>query len=277
MAQRGADLRIAGVRAHVTVTTRVIPVDPTVFIGPYPFRDVPHPDPDALLRVMDREQIARAWVGNLGAPFQADPAASNRELLARLAPHRERLDPAPTIRSGVAGWERALADAAAAGTAAIRVYPAHWRLSSDDSALRELAIAAGERRLPVILTVRFEDLRQRKPDDTAGDLAPQVVRTLARAGAGVRLVVCAAGKDFIEEVHWGLTPAEQARVSWDISWIWGPPEDHLAKLLRTVGANRFVFGSQWPLRLVQSPIANLELLPGDVADANLGNPAALFA
>lgn len=261
----------------MTVTTGMIPVDPSVFIGPYPFRDVPHPDPDALLRVMDRERIARAWVGHLPGPFQPDSAASNRELMARLAPHRERLEPAPTIRCGVAGWERTLDDAVAAGAAAIRVYPAHWRLASDDSALRELAIAAGERKVPVVLTVRFEDLRQRQPDDTAGDLVPQVVRTLARAGPGVRLIVSAAGKDFIEEVHWGLTPEEQARVCWDISWVWGPPEDHLAKLLRTIGAARFVFGSQWPLRLVQSPVANLELLPDDVADATLTNPSALFA
>ena len=57
----------------------------------------------------------------------------------------------------------------------------------------------------------------------------------------------------IEEVHWGLTPDEQRRVFWDISWIWGPPEDHLAKLFRTIGSKRFVFGTQWPLRLAQTP------------------------
>jgi predicted TIM-barrel fold metal-dependent hydrolase len=31
--------------------------------------------------------------------------------------------------------------------------------------------------------------------------------------------------------------------------------------LQTVGADRFLFGSAWPLRLVQSPIASLDLLP----------------
>ena len=84
--------------------------------------------------------------------------------------------------------------------------------------------------------------------------------------------VSAAGRDLIEEVHWGLTPGEQARVWWDISWIWGPPEDHLAKLFRSMGSERFVFGSQWPLRLVQSPKANLELLPPDLAHYTLGDP-----
>ena len=136
--------------------------------------------------------------------------------------------------------------------------------------MRELAIAAGELGLSLVLTVRFEDLRQRHPLDAAGDLSAATVRSLARAGEPVRLVVTAAGREMIEEVHWGLTPAEQRRVFWDISWIWGPPEDHLAKLFRTVGAERFVFGSQWPLRLTQAPRANLDLLPDDLRPASLG-------
>lgn len=252
-------------------------VDPTVFVGPYPYRDVPHPDPEFLLKVMEREQIAHAWVGHLPAPFQEDPAASNRELLRIIGPHREKLSPALAINPALMGWNHALEQAGSLGAAAIRTYPAHWKLGPDHTGLRELALAAGEARLPLILTVRFEDLRQRDIRDTAGDLIPQVVRTLARLGPGVRLIVSAAGKEFVEEVHWGLTPEEQRRVCWDISWIWGPPEDHLAKLFRRIGSERFIFGSQWPLRLVQSPVANLELLPDDVANAKLGDPSKLFA
>ena len=76
----------------------------------------------------------------------------------------------------------------------------------------------------------------------------------------------------IEEVHWGLTPEERARVFWDISWIWGPPEDHLAQLFRTMGAERFVFGTAWPLRLAQTPRANLALLDDEARDTALANP-----
>jgi hypothetical protein len=94
---------------------------------------------------------------------------------------------------------------------------------------------------------------------------------LARTSESVRIVVTAAGRDMIEEVHWGLTPAEQQRVFWDISWIWGPPEDHLAKLLRAIGEKRFVFGTQWPLRLTQTPRANLDLLPDDLRGVRLGD------
>src|SRR5581483_5229980 len=101
------------------------------------------------------------------------------------------------------------------------------------------------------------------------------VRVLARAGDAVRLVVVAAGRDMIEEVHWSLTREEQERVFWDISWLWGPPEDHLAKLFRTIGADRFVFGTHWPLRLTQTPRANLDLLPDDVRGARLADAGTI--
>jgi hypothetical protein len=156
------------------------------------------------------------------------------------------------------------------------VYPTHWQLGSGDAQLAALAVACAETQLAVILTVRFEDLRQRHALDTAGDLQPASVRALARVDSKVRLIVTAAGRDFIEEVHWGLTPEEQRRVWWDFSWVWGPPEDHLAKLFRAIGSERFVYGTHWPLRLTQAPRANLDLLPDDLRDARLADPARLF-
>ncbi|HLA88998.1 MAG TPA: hypothetical protein VJL28_01045 [Gemmatimonadaceae bacterium] len=251
-------------------------IDVNALIGSYPFRVVPHPEPDALVRVMDREGIRRAWVGHLPSAFHRDPSAGNAELSVALKPHADRLTPVPAIRPDWPRWEHAVRHAAESGAAAVRAYPPQWQLGPHDALLRELALACGAARLPLLLTVRFEDIRQRHPLDTAGDLSAAAVRSLARAGDAVRLVVTAAGRDLIEEVHWGLTPEEQRRVVWDISWIWGPPEDHLAKLLRTIGAARFVYGTHWPLRLSQTPRANLDLLPDDLASARLADPERLF-
>lgn len=251
-------------------------IDVNALIGPYPFRYVPHPDPEVLVRVMDREGIASAWVGHLPSAFHRDPASGNSQLYTALEPHRARLRPVPAIRPDWPGWQAALRTAVDAGAVAIRAYPPQWQLGPSDARLVELALACGAERLPLLLTVRFEDLRQRSPLDVAGDLQAQTVRHLARAGENVRIVVTAAGKDMIEEVHWGLTPDEQRRVLWDISWIWGPPEDHFAKLLRAIGPERFVFGTHWPLRLTQNPRANLDLLPDDLAHATLGDPSNFF-
>jgi hypothetical protein len=251
--------------------------DVNTLIGPYPFRHVPHPDPDVLVRVLDREGIANAWVGHLPSAFYRDPTAGNVELFAALRPFADRLQPVPTVRPDWPRWQAALRDAGSAGAVAIRAYPPLWGLGPHDGGMRELAIAAGEQGMPLVLTVRFEDLRQRHPMDTVGDLSAAAVRALARAGDAVRLVVTAGGRDLIEEVHWGLTPAEQQRVFWDISWIWGPPEDHLAKLFRTIGASRFVFGTQWPLRLTQTPRATLDLLPADARSMEMATADTVCA
>lgn len=251
-------------------------LDVNALIGPYPFRFVPHPDPDVLERVLDREGLTGAWVGHLPSAFYRDTNAGNAQLYTALARHSARLRPVPAIRPDWPDWERTLRTAIEAGAPAVRVYPAHWQMGPGDPRLAELALACGAAKLAITLTVRFEDVRQRHPHDVAGDLQAAAVRALARVGSGVRLIVTAAGREFIEEVHWGLTAEEQRRVVWDFSWVWGPPEDHLAKLFRSMGSDRFVFGTQWPLRLTQNPLANLDLLPDDLAGATLADATRLF-
>jgi hypothetical protein len=142
-----------------------------------------------------------------------------------------------------------------------------------DASMLELASACGEARLPLVLTTRFEDPRQRHWMDTAGDLTGAAIRAIVRASPRVRVLVTSAGRALIEEVHWGLTPEERARLWWDISWLWGPPEDDLAHLFRTVGPHHFLYGTGWPLRLVQTPKANLELLPDELIGAQLATVA----
>jgi len=144
-----------------------------------------------------------------------------------------------------------------------------------DQSMRALALACGELRVPLVLTVRFEDARQRSALDVAGDLTAAHVRTLARAGESVRLVVTGAGRELLEETHWSLTPDEQRRVYWDFAWVWGPPEDHFAHLVRTIGAERFVYGTHWPLRLTQNPRANLELLPDSLRAAAISDASSI--
>ena len=252
-----------------------MPLDVHTYIGAYPFRHLPHPDPDVLVRVLAREGVEGAWVGHLPSAFWRDPSHGNAALYAALEPHRAVLAPAPCVRPDWPAWERQLREAVDRGAPAVRAYPPQWGLAAGHPALRALADAAGEAGLVLLLTVRFEDVRQRHWMDSAGDLTAAAVRDLARACPRARLVVVGAGREMIEETVWGLTAAERARVWWDISWIWGPPEDHLAHLLRTVGADRFVYGSGWPLRLTQTPKANLELLPDELAHVRLADARGL--
>lgn len=249
-------------------------IDCAAYIGPYPFRQLPHPDPEVLVRVLEREGLAGAWVGYLPAPWQRDPAPGNDALFAALAPH-PTLRPAPVVRPDWPAWERTLTDVVARGAAAVRAYPVHWGMGPHDPRMQALAQACGAIGVPLVLTVRFEDLRQRSPLDVAGDLTAAHVRALARVHESVRLIILGAGRELLEETHWGLTPDEQRRVHWDFAWIWGPPEEHLAHLFRTIGSHRFVYGTHWPLRLVQNSRAGLDLLPADLRSAGIADAQVL--
>jgi hypothetical protein len=238
-----------------------VPIDVNALIGPYPYRYVPHPDPEVLVSVLQREQLRGAWVGHLPSAFYRDPSHGNEILFTAVAVHRSVLHPVPALRPDWPHWERTLRALHEMGAVAVRAYPPQWGMGPGDPHMARLAAACGEIGLPLVLTVRFEDLRQRHHLDVAGDLGAASIRAIVRADSRVRVLVTAAGREAIEESHWGLTPAERARLWWDISWIWGPPEDHLAHLFRTIGAERFVYGTHWPMRLTQNPRANLDLLP----------------
>jgi hypothetical protein len=255
------------------------PIDVSAWIGHYPFRDIPHPDPEVLVRVLEREGYGGAWVGHLPGAFHRDVAPSNRSLYAALKPHRSLLHPAPMVRPDWPGWERELDTAVNEGAAAIRIYPAQWALGPSHPAIQELTSACAGVGLPLHITVRFEDLRQRHGLDTAGDVSAAFIRSVARqqptaTGAHAVVVVAGAGRELIEEVHWGLTPHEQARVFYDFHWVWGPPDHHFSHLVRTLGTSRLAHSSWWPLRLTQQSRALISLLPDDVYSPGIASEFA---
>ncbi|MEQ1690052.1 MAG: hypothetical protein ABMA00_02110 [Gemmatimonas sp.] len=243
------------------------PIDVTAWIGQYPFRDIPHPEPEVLVRVLEREGFGGAWVGHLPGAFHRDPVPSNRALYAALRPHRTTLQPTPIVRPDWPGWERQLLEASEQGAPAVRVYPAQWGLGPQHPALSELSDACAAVGIAIHVTLRFEDLRQRHGLDGAGDVQAATLRGMARrrrGKAGAVLVVAGAGREVVEETHWGLTPDEQAGVFYDFHWHWGPPEDHFGHLVRTVGPSRLAWSSWWPLRLTQQSRSLIELLPDDL-------------
>ena len=234
-------------------------LDLNAFVGAYPFRRVPGTSPDALLRAMDRVKVEQAWVTHLPGVFWRDPAAGN-PWLYETAAKQDRLRPIPAVHPGLDGWIDALKEAKAAGAPAVRCDPTYYGIEPTGAEMLALARACGSEGIPLMLAVRLEDARQRHPNDRASELPPSSVRTLIRSDPALRLVVTHADRGFVEEVHFGSTPEESSRIWWDICWIWGPPEDHLETLLRTVGVERFVFGTGQPLRLPETSVAKLDLL-----------------
>ena len=115
-------------------------IDVAAYVGSYPFRHLPHPDPDVLVRVLERERLAGAWVGYLPSVWQRDPAPGNTALFAALEPY-PTLRPAPIVRPDWPRWEHTLEEALDRGAAAIRAQVLHVGIAAD------LHINAGARQL----------------------------------------------------------------------------------------------------------------------------------
>src|SRR6266550_2425593 len=253
MEERGAHLPAR------RVPVRLMRLDVNVFLGAYPYRRVPGTSPEAVLGAMERVGIDEAWVTHLPGLFWQAPPEGNAWLYETTARER-RLKPVPAVHPGLAGWEEVLGEAVDRGAPAVRCDPTYCGLDPAGAEMRVLTAACGAAHLPLLLAVRLEDARQRHPNDRAPELPAAAVRALLRSDAELRLVVTHADRAFVEEVHFGSTPEEAARVWWDISWIWGAPEDHLETLLRTIGVERFLFGTGQPLRLPETSVAKLDLL-----------------
>jgi predicted TIM-barrel fold metal-dependent hydrolase len=240
--------------------TTLAGVDHNALIGPYPFRRLPEPTAERLLAELDKVGVARAWVGHVPSIFYRDVASGNDELFTALEPHRQRLLPAPAVNPVYPGWAREVERARREGCPAVRSYPSHFGFDAAGPALRELAAACAEAGLELVLTVRLEDRRQRHPLDGARELIGADLRHAVRAHPSLKLLVTCADRALIEEVHFGSTPQEAARLRWDISWIWGPPEDHLAHLAKSLGPERLVFGSHFPFRLPEAAAVKLDFM-----------------
>jgi hypothetical protein len=234
-------------------------IDVSAFLGAYPYRRVPGTSPGALRDAMDRAGIDEAWVSHLPSLFWRSPADGN-EWLYEAARAERRFRAVPALHPGLSGWEEVLGDAADREAPAVRCDPTFYGLEPAGAEMRVLAAACGAAQVSLLMAVRLEDARQRHPNDRASELPAAAVRALLRSDDDVRMIVTHADRAFIEEVHFGATPEEAARVWWDITWIWGPPEDHLETLLATVGVGRFVFGTGQPLRLPEASVAKLDLL-----------------
>ena len=234
------------------------PIDVNVFLGAYPYRKVPGTTPQAVLAAMDRVGVTRAWVTHLPSLFWKDPAEGN-DWLYEVCANQNRFIPVPALHPELASWRAVLDQASRRPVAAIRCDPQYLAINPVGRPMLDVAAAAGDAGIPLMMAVKLEDMRQRHPNDVAGDLAPSVVRTLIRHHPRLRLVVTHADRGFIEEVHFGSTPEEASRIWWDICWIWGPPEDHLKTLVGTIGAERFLFGTGMPLRLPENGPAKLDL------------------
>lgn len=156
-------------------------IDASAHLGPYPFRALPVITAEQMLARMDRLGIDGALISSLPAVFYRDGHRGNAELHAETRPHRRRLFPLATINPTYADWEHCLDQAVSEwGMKGVALAPEHHGYKLTDEPGRQALAKISALGVPVVLTQRLEDRRQRHAWDQAEDLrGPDLVAAAA--------------------------------------------------------------------------------------------------
>lgn len=223
-----------------------------------------------LLRTMDDAGIDKGLA--LGVGIKASVVARTNEFIGSVP--RDRLVPMGTVHPELSTEEnlKSLKDN---GIVGVKLHPLFQALSLSDPRVRDICAALADEGMPVISHVGAGG------DAEANDRgAPAALRKLADEIPSLTLIAC----------HYGgyhrLDEAEEhvvgSRVTLETSW---PPTlaelepDRLVALIRRHGADRVVFGSDWPMADPAAEIAairNLGLTADEVDGILGGNIARLL-
>jgi predicted TIM-barrel fold metal-dependent hydrolase len=204
-----------------------------------------------LLRTMDDAGIDRGLA--LGVGIKASAVARTNEFIGTVP--RDRLVPMGTVHPDLPVEEnvRSLKDN---GIVGVKLHPLFQVLSLSDPRLRDILAALAEEGMPVISHVGAGG------DDEANERgAPDALRRLADDLPDLTLIAC----------HYGgyhrLDEAEEhvvgSRVILETSW---PPTladlepERLIAIIRRHGADRVIFGSDWPMADPAAEIAAIRAL-----------------
>ena len=231
-------------------------IDSNAYVGEWPFRRLPHSQPDNLLRKMDSLGIEKAVVSRLENVFFKDQLVGNRELHEIAQAHPDRFIPAYTINPGYPGWDEDLEICLdELGAKNLRLHPNYhgYELLGQEN-LRLLEIAR-EHDLLVMIAIGLEDVRHHHrlvivPDVGAGDIAQTV-----NAFPQVRFLV--TGGRFGEVTSMWRSVDKRENLYVENSRVQGPIHD-VAKLCSTIGPDHVLFGSNSPLHYHESAKLSIE-------------------
>lgn len=236
-------------------------IDINAFLGHYPFRQLHFNNAAKMVELMDHNGIDRALVCSLNSVFYRDAHRGNQELIEDIRSHSSRFIPVATVNPKYAGWQHDLEEAVHSWKVkAVTLVPAHHGYSLADAYGQAALESIADYGLPVVLTQRFEDRRQRHHWDIAEDLEIKTLTEVAQAHPQLKFLLNNwIGLDGPRLVEAGL----KGRCLIDFARLHVLLRKDVAKLIAALGVEAMAFGSHIPFDYVGPSLvklANLESL-----------------
>jgi hypothetical protein len=224
-------------------------------VGHVPYRPLPFTTLDALIKEWDRHKIDKGVVQSLNAVWYRNAHNGNRELYREAKSHRKRVTLFGTIHPAYVAWEDDLKQCVEEyGVEGINLHPHYHGYGLGFPKLKASLERIARLRLPVALTIRFEDPRQRHPLDAVPELAAWEIARLVAGFPDIRWMIHNAtdAVPMLAEIR-GRNPAAENFVFTN-AFLWGPPESHDRRLIGEAGKEHFALGTHLPFRYAASAL-----------------------
>ncbi len=223
-------------------------IDTNVSLFQWPFRRLPLSETDALTDKLRSRGIHQAWAGSFEGLLHRDIAGVNSRLAEECRRHgRDVLIPFGTVNPTLPDWEEDLRRCAEEHhMPGIRLHPNYHGYTLDIPEFARLLRLASERHLVVQLVAAMEDQRTQSTLLHIADVDLTPLAEIVRQIPTVKLVILnhkATGTTFTSLVK---TPG----IYFDISRV--NATDGVARVMRTLPADRVVFGTHAPFLIYES-------------------------
>ena len=253
-------------------------IDTNVYIGQWPFRDLPDASVDALLAKFSHFGVERAWTGSFDGLLHKDIAGVNARLVEACATNDNYvLQPFGTVNPTLPRWEEDLRRCAEEhGMKGIRLHPNYHEYTLEDDRFAALVKEATARKLVVQLVVTMEDERMMHPLLRVPHVDVAPLAGVVESSPELRIQLLNAFRAVRGKAIDPLVATK--RVWFDIAWLEGIAG--IEKISGQIPVERLTFGSYAPFFYFES--SQLKLKESALDDAQLaviqgGNAEGLLA
>ncbi|MBI5761306.1 MAG: amidohydrolase family protein [Planctomycetales bacterium] len=230
-------------------------IDVNVSLSRWPFRRLPGDETADLVARLRRNKITQAWAGSLDGLFHRDMGAVNERLATECRERGEGLlVPFGSINPMLPDWEDDLRRCHEVHQMpGIRLHPNYHGDKLDNPVFAKLLTAATERGLVVQIVLSMEDERTQHPLCQVSHVDTKPLAGVVKSVSGLRLVVLNVFRAI--RIEQAAELAASGQVFFDIAML--ESVAGVSKLVEKVGSQRVLFGSHFPLFVVESAVLKL--------------------
>ena len=240
--------------------------DINAYVGHWPFKQLQYNTCAKMLERMDRFGVQKAVISNLNGIFYKNTQSANEELFDEIQSDprfKDRFIPFAVINPIYAGWKNDFETSCGQmGMKGIRLYPKYHDYDLAEPSLIELVRLARDKGLPVALSLRMVDNRQRSWMDIEQEWELKDVTPLIRAIPDAKYMILniANNTDLTGE---DAELIKNGNILMDTS---GRALTDPGALIKQYGSSKFAMGTHAPILDYLTGIIRIESLRDTEAD-----------